>query len=697
MFTVLIAEKEHIGAIRQQNKLFFEPFLESKELAFCSWDPAGQSLQDAVPGLLDAVGRRKKWRAVIINNCTMQTSMKQNPFDVVDTRALKAIAVPSQQPPPDETIEDWEAAWKEYFAAVAAEKEAIYRAAMEQPLQKLSTWLCFRPEDYIHNEVQEKQDVHDWAMEKLGRDEVKFSVKLELLEKNQYKGELRLKERIRREFLASNRLNVSYPTEVHCISPRSAENNYFDPDAYWNIRQDSQYSSFVDNNMYFDRMRFMAFDMLSPTHRNFRSDYIRFLTSVLIFVSNSVPSSALKARRLYQLEVESDDAPLCTLVTSYDRKLAATAEVIDNEMERIRSEIPGELTDKAAEALFCTQNEVPVVLDSSCNPDALIVELECGLASDCPEDEQAKWAQSYQESEKALNYILKQQNRAVKKGVDRLRFSTDIADSNVSQLTPFQMDDVKYYTECAEDDMVEYIPHKLTEVSRHTDRMHAEAEKIKKLIGTRMTKKMTLGLGIICLSLYLAACLPLIFGNLGTTRAANAAFIMVFGALAVLAIVMVVALLVMRYSLKTAVKAYNTTMQGIMSDVLTGLKNSSRYLGATYNARRGHAIQTYASKNVDEYTKRLRIRIKHKEDIRKKRAYLAEEYGDYLEGSAYCDATMSRPYEYDFDEKTEYAFPAPFLAGDSRQIEFISNGNYVTVPSSYITRIVARMEGIYDN
>ena len=51
LFTVIIAEKEHIDAIRQKNKLFFEPFLESKNLAFCEWNPMGQTLSEAVPGL----------------------------------------------------------------------------------------------------------------------------------------------------------------------------------------------------------------------------------------------------------------------------------------------------------------------------------------------------------------------------------------------------------------------------------------------------------------------------------------------------------------------------------------------------------------------------------------------------------------------------------------------------------------------
>ena len=83
-------------------------------------------------------------------------------------------------------------------------------------------------------------------------------------------------------------------------------------------------------------------------------------------------------------------------------------------------------------------------------------------------------------------------------------------------------------------------------------------------------------------------------------------------------------------------------------------------------------------------------------NIRKLRAYLAEDYKDYFGDRSYCDDVMIRPYEHDFDQKVEYTYPAPFLAGDSRQIEFLCTGNYVTVPSSYVTHIRVRMEGIYD-
>jgi hypothetical protein len=696
LFTVLIAEKEHIDAIRQENKLFFEPFLESKELAFCYWNPMGQNLQDSVPGLLDAVGRRKEWRAVIIHNATVQASKNRNPFDVVDRGALDKLEMPDRQPGENETLECWENAWKEYYDALTAEKEAVYKSALENPFPKLATWLCFRPEDYVLNDVKEKQDVHDWAMGMIGSDDLKPSVKLELLERDQYRRELRIKENLRRAFVAEDYLNIAYPTEVHCISLRSAEKNYFDPDTYWTIYQDSEYSSFADRNMYFDRMRFVVFDILSPTHRNFRTDYIRFLATVLIYVSNPVPGSAMQARHLYQIEAETDDAPLCTMVTSYDRKLAETYDVIEREMEKIRGEIPGELTDKAAEALFCTPKDVAVLLDESCDPEKVLAEKDYGLFFDDPEDEFHKWNRDYRTSEKAMAYIARQQIRSVRKSVSQMHASGEVTDVNISRLTPLQIDDIREYTNAAEDEMVASIPSDLADTSQYAERMAQEAEKVRKVIRRRMTKKTVVVLSAICLALYFVCFLPFLLANGATMPMVSTAIALSLGMCGILAIIMLISLFFLRSSVKNAVRAYNNMACDLISEIQMSMKRFSKYLSASCNVRRGHAVQNYAQKNLDEYTKSLRIRRKHQEDIRKKRAQLAEGYSDYFGDRSFCDETMCRPYDYDFDQKTEYAYPAPFLAGDCRQIEFICNGNFVTVPSSYVKRILVKMEGIYE-
>ncbi len=696
MFTVLIAEKEHIDAIRKENKLFFEPFLKSKELAFCYWNPSGRTIADAVPGLLDAVGRKKPWRAVIINNDSKEFMKTRNPFDTVDYSAVKALVSPNQRLNKDEKAEEWISKWKDYFETLTVAKEQVYKNALEFPLQKLATWLCFKPEDFIFNESADKQTVFDWTNEIISDNEVKPSTRLEMLEREQYRRELRMKENIRREFMNDKYLNIAYPSEVHCISTRTTENTFFDPEVYWKIPSDSEYSAFADRNMYFDKMRFMVFDLLSESHRDFRTDYIRFLASVLIFVTNPTPISAMQARRLYLLETETDDTPLCTLVTSYDKKLSSTSEIIENEMEKIRNDIPGELTDKVAEALFCTPKDVAVLLDESCDTEKVFAKNNYGLSSDCPENEHHKWNREYNESQKELAYIIKQQSRAIKKSVNQTHNASEVIDVNINRLTPLQIDDVKDYTNNSENEMVAAIPPDLTDVSKYTKRMAEQSENVKKVISRRMTKKTTIILSAICLALYLICYLPFFFTNNSTPTTVSTAIVFSAIMLGLLAVIMFVALFFLRASVKNAVKSFNETARGVVNEINASLKRASKYLSALCNVRRGYSVQNHANDNVDEFTKGLQIRRKHLEDIRRRRAQLREDYEDYFADSTYCDETMSRPYDYDFDQQVEYDYPAPFLAGDMRQIEFMNNGNFVTVPSSYVTRISARMEGIYE-
>ena len=696
MFTVLIAEKQHIDAIQQKNRLFFEPFLENKELAFCQWNPEGQCLNDAVPGLMDAVGRQKKWRAVIINPCNQELLKSRNPFDIVEHSVLGSLPIPSQQLEGEESWASWEADWKSYYDSLTKVKKEMYQNALTYPLQKLSTWLCYQPEEYILNEVEEKQDVYDWAMEQIGRDDLKPSARLEAMEREQYKCELRMKELIRREFVSGKGLNIAHPAELQCISLRTAESNFFDPESYWNLRSDNEYSMFADRNMYFDKMRFLVFDLFPHTHRDYRTDYIRFLTSVLIFVSNQAPSSAMQPRRLYQFEVETDDTPLWTLVTSFDRKLAVTTESIEDEMDKIRSQIPGNLTDKEVEELLATPKDVVVVLDNSCKPDKIYVDKDYGLFYDQPENEFHKWNRSYDVSKNALSYIAKQQSRAIRKSTGQAQLSSAISDIDVSRLTQFQIEDIKEYTDNLENEMLDAIPPNLSDMSRYTDRLENDSKEIKKVIRKRMSVKTTLVLSSVMIGLYLLCFLPFIFLNGDSPKMMTIAVIVTGVVIGLLLAIMIATLFFLRLSIKNAVRNYNDTAQDVINEIFASLKSFSKYLSASCNVRRGHAVQNYACKNVDEYTKSLRIRQKHLEDLRKKRAYLKEEYSDYLGDKSFCDETMVRPYEYDFEQEVEYEYPAPYLAGDTRQIEFISSGNYVSVPLSYIKSIFVRMEGIYE-
>ena len=696
MFTVLIAEQQHIDAIRQENSLFFEPFLDNRNFAFCPWTPEGRTLTESVPSLRDVVGRRKEWRAVILHSADPDQLKQQNPFDEVDYSAVTAIPKPNPQPADDERWEDWVSSWEEYYRALMPKKEAVFRSAFRLPLQRLATWLCFRPADYILDDVAEKQDVEQWAMEILEAGDLKPSEKLENMERDQYRKELRLKELLRREFIGGDSINIAFPTEICCISQRITEHGFFHPDSYWNIRSGTDYSAFVDRNMYFDKMRFLVFDVLPKTHRDYRNDLIRFLYAVLVFVTNPTPSSAMQARKLYVIESENDDSPLVTLVTSFERKLTATSEVIENEIEKIRSEIPGDLTDREAEALFCAPSDVPVTLDKSCDESALFVEDNLGLSSDCPEDEKRTFARGYAAAKRSMVYIVKQQARSVRRGVNKVEDLSRVDGRDVSRLTSFQIDDVREYTEEAEDVLATQIPPDFSEISRYSEPMEEKAAEVRKVLEQRMSRKTTIVLGAICLGLFLVCLLPMLFTNMADARSTSTALVLVLAVLGAVGLILFISLFFLRKPMRSALRDFNNQMQDSLNDVKTALQQFSTYLSAVCNVRRGNAVMKISETNVDEYTRSIRIRKMHQEDLRRRRAYLLEDYRDFLGDKSCCDESMSQPYEYDFGQKTEYSYPAPFLAGDFRQIEFLVAGNYITVPSSFATRILIRMEEIYD-
>jgi hypothetical protein len=177
--------------------------------------------------------------------------------------------------------DDWEKAWQSYYSLLSSNKEVLYKRSLKLPLQKLTTWLSFRPADFVLNDVGEKDDIHEWALNELSQGEVNPLIRLERLEREQYRCELKMKEMLRREFADDSSLSISYPKEIYCISKRTSENGFFNPEAFWNTRSKNEYSEFCDRNMYFDKMRFLVFDLLPEKHKDFRCDKIRFLSTFL--------------------------------------------------------------------------------------------------------------------------------------------------------------------------------------------------------------------------------------------------------------------------------------------------------------------------------------------------------------------------------------------------------------------------------
>lgn len=181
MFTVIIAEKEHIDRIREYD-IFLSPFADHRHIALCRWYPEKDTLAEAVPELRETVAREKTWRALILT--TGEGLTYRNPFDLVPF-----------EPPQKE----WEEPLEEYLPRLRQVKLAAFDAAAEKPLTKLVTHLC-------------RQPLVQAGRNSVGESDPEFA---------EYQLEAQYKQQLRSRITANERLDISLPSEVICVARRT--------------------------------------------------------------------------------------------------------------------------------------------------------------------------------------------------------------------------------------------------------------------------------------------------------------------------------------------------------------------------------------------------------------------------------------------------------------------------------------------
>ena len=450
MYTVIIAEKKHFEAI-EQNKLYFKPFLDrlNKEFAFCEWIPEGKTLYECVPDLVRTVGRHKTWRAVILKDDSL--TLSQNPYDaisyqrIVECEKRNRIINPADEADDTDNVssadlaetpdgltpvmfENWKVECNERIQNMLSEKAEIFRDALKLPFQRLVTCLCFLPNEFLGKNITKRNDIGDYVEKKL--DSLNFEKYITELEHYYHLEQDRLKSTLRTECIeemlpddhASRRkgsMGIVLPSEVICFAERTTETGFFDARVYWENHTGLEYSEFVGRNMYFDKMRFILSDILPQTHQDYRYDRIRFLYNFLLFSLNDIPSGSVLPRRVYCLESENNEKNLRTIATTYICKLNSSIKLVDSQIEKIKREVPQELSDSEAEKLFCANVIVPVSFDEDYSEDGLYAEQEeYGYYSDSFGDDATVWLAQRKKTSNAVEKLVKQPRRALKKSIE---------------------------------------------------------------------------------------------------------------------------------------------------------------------------------------------------------------------------------------------------------------------------------------
>ena len=654
MFTVVIAEQEHIDAIREY-RAFLSPFLGDPNIAFCRWLPEGESLSEAVPELSATVSRHEQWRLIAV--CGEEGLHLRNPFDLV------GHADPPMVPGMEEA---------EYRALRRQARSRSYALAARKPLTRLATWLCRPP--LVTGDSSDAEALDP--------------------EFGEYIAQAREKEALRRRIMDSCAPQTALPREILCLAKRCCDREALDLRDAWAARQDSLYSRFCDWNLYFDAMRFLAFDILPRDHRDYAMDYIRFLYALMLLASREIPASAMSPGLLYTLDCRNDTQALRSLLLRYDRKLASTEEQIRTLARKLRSKEPPRLSDEDAASIFCSRVNVPVSSGRSADTDGLTVPLGgLGLAADCPEREVARWERDTRRSRDALGKYLKGPRRAVIRASKEVRRLSTADLEQVMSLNSFQLEDVKAYVEEEELKLAATPTGGLELTEQAAAELELRRRQAEALIEGRMTWKRVLSMGLTGTVCCLVSLIPMLPADM----TAGSALLPVFFAAAAAAMMLSALgnLLLQRLRLRKTMDGYNKAVKDITDEAEQSAARYARYLSHTCNVMRGWSVLNCRAGAEDPTGAKLRILKKHETDIRCLREELREIFGTFLPDSA-PQTDPDCAYHYDFQRPVDYTYPVPFREDKCCKIEFLQRGNWVEVPVDFVSSIHLRREDLYD-
>ena len=345
MYTVIITEQEHIDCIREYS-LFLEPFMNKTQFALCPWNPKESgSLKESVPNLDEIVAHREEWRAIII--CEEKGLEKKNPFNVIDYQE------PIWEGEEKESLE-------EYFTRRIQVKRAAYQEAAQEPLVKLVTRLCEDPtvtkrensntDGYMYTEETKLE--FSYKMKSLTREELEYQ---------EYRECVNYKKELREQIRGNESLMSAYPKEILCIAKRHHEDMDYELQCIWSEHDERNYTRFYDWNLYFDKMRYLIFDIDEKARLSYRYNYIRFLLSITLIAGNELPIGCLQPNRVYTLYCDTNVNVMTELLSLYDMKLSATIDAIQAEISEIRTRKIDSLTDDEVEKIFCTNINLSLI------------------------------------------------------------------------------------------------------------------------------------------------------------------------------------------------------------------------------------------------------------------------------------------------------------------------------------------------
>lgn len=737
MFTVIIADKETIKLF-EETKMFFGPLFDSEKVALCEWDKQGESFESALGGIYKLIEYRKEWRAVILNDDNIY---ERNPFDFTGYSDPKRVKK-----------KDWD-----FYKQRRANRFAAYEKAVDNPLMKLTTALCANSgikaviadrekfERLVSGDMREYEYMLESRLNNLnygelagrfekfqrsslkrfvGEDQIDTLISyiktadvagvLSLIPGDDISDFIkfidddpeyfdpeytdRLIDNTKKNELLNGvfkhfHMNDRLPSEVICLSPRTFDYASAEEEVKWENNEDRQYSDFAEHNLYSEKLKFIVFDILHKDHKQYKFDRIKLLCFILLLAGNDLPNGLVRAGWLYRAGIGFDTDIVRHICEDYVGKLKATEVHLREVEHELNRDFADHVDSKTAQRLFESDVNIPIKIDSEYKKTDLYCSFkDIGLATDCPEDESTFWSVQYRAINKNLGRYLREPRRAVKAAVgDGLRNNNLIKDDRTLLLTENQIEDVKCRLQEQEQTMVETVTTELFDTARFTERMKKADREVQRCIGQRMTKRKTVLAALVAMLAYLIGFIPMLFSDLNNFGTLIVSLQITAVVMVIFAICGFVYLFFLRKRLIKKLKGFNAVMGSICADVTHSLTRFSKYISCACNVMRQFSVLKNEESDV---SKVKRILAYHSLKISEQIKTVNEMFSKYVDLGR-IDYKSCEPYEFDFTVMREYDYEMP-LVYSRKSIEYMQNGNMITVPVDYVESVTLAREELYD-
>jgi|GEM_PF-6250983 len=739
MFTVVIAEKKFINKY-EQYKTFLSPMLDKDKFAFCYWDREGENLEEMLPDLYELIQYKNDWKAVILNqdglnelnpfNYTKFVDdyvVKRNPdwqkikerrkvrFEAYEKAAnnplTKLTSALCGTPVFDLTVQD-----ENTYSEIVAGNKELYEYMLELQLDAVNTLEAANnlknyklnavkhivPEskvDYFIECVKSKntkeiislvsEDGIVDAINLIGDNDPRYSDPEYVEWIVDSTKRLNLFNELANNFSLKDKL----PTDVICVAPRTFDTESYNINMNWQDKDECEYTTFTNRNLFNGNLKFILFDMLPKDHKQYHFDELKLCCLLLLLATNGIEQGVVAGGKIYNADLIISTDAIRDVCLNYISKLKATKTLINEVKKDIAEEESKPLDNEESRKLFEADIKIPVEINSDFDKNQLMAKYDTiGLSKDCPTDEYHFWYNQSRSISKLFVRYLREPRRAVKKAatVD-LRANSTIDDERILRMTENQLEDIEFRLQEEEQAMIETTTARIYETASCKKEIDEADKELRRKIGQRMTRKTTIIASLIAIAAYFLGFIPVLFSNLNNTTSSVFSLYFTLGAVGIFALIGFVCLIVLRKQLKDRFKHFNYVMSGVLNDIDNSLHAFSRYFSRMCNVMRAFFVMDYSKNTLSPRQKALK---KHESDINKQIDEVMRLFANYVDGQV-AIPTDCEPYNYDFTVMGKYDYEMPYPCFDE-EIEYMQAGNKIKVPVNFIKAVTLTREELYD-